>query len=161
MTHRTRSLLALTALAAGLGGCAFGFEQPVVRFDGLRLGGLGVRGGTVFAQLHVVNPNRYGLETTSLSYDLEVGGPAGNGDPQWATLATGTYSDPIRVEGRDSAVVEIPIEFTYSQMGGALRSIMERGTVDYRVSGTVDIRDPIRRAVPYRRTGTVSLGGVR
>ena len=158
--NRTFSALAFLGTLA-LGACAFGFERPEIRIDGLRLGGLSLRGATVFAQLHVVNPNRFGLETSSLTYDLQVGGPLDDGRKDWSTLATGTFAETVRVAARDSATVEIPIDLSYAEMGGALRSIMDSGTFDYRVSGTVEVRDPIRRAVPYRHSGTVSMAGVR
>jgi LEA14-like dessication related protein len=152
-------LAGLVAILAGAA-CAGAFQQPEVRFYGLRLGGLGIRGGTVYAQLNVANPNRFGLETTALTYDLELRNDE-NGQGTWSRLASGTFAEPIRVAARDSAVVEIPIEFAYADMGAAFRSIMDRGTFDYRVSGVVSVRDPIRRDVPYRRTGTVSLDGMR
>lgn len=156
---RTGILAGLVAVVVGAA-CIGAFQQPEVRFDGLRLGRLGIRGGTVYAQLNVANPNRFGLETTALTYDLELRSDE-NGQTTWSRLAGGTFVEPIRVAGRDSAVIEIPIEFAYADMTAALRSIMDRGTFDYRVSGVVSVRDPIRRDVPYRRTGTVSLDGVR
>lgn len=155
-----KSVLGVLVAAFAVGACSVGFRQPDVRFDGVRLGGIGLRGGTVYAQIHVVNPNGYRLQTAALSYDLDVSGDPDNGE-RWARLASGTFTDPIRVDARDSALVEIPIEFSYAQMSGAMRSILERGTFDYRVSGVVTVRDPIRRNVPYRRTGTVSMAGVR
>lgn len=141
-------------------GCGAAFVQPQVRFDGLRIGGLGILGGTVYARLHVVNPNRYDLATSALTYDLELAAVE-DGQTSWSRLASGTFAEPIRVDGRDSVMVEIPIEFSYADMGGALRSVLDRGTFDYRVSGIVSVSDPVRRQVPYRRTGTVAIGGAR
>lgn len=154
--HTTSALVLLMGVAVGA--CSMAFRQPEVRFEGVRLGGLGLRGGTVYAQLHVINPNGFGLETTSLTYDLEISEDEAD---EWSRLAAGTFEEPIRVPGRDSAVVEIPIEFAYADAGAAMRSILDRGTFDYRVSGLVSVLDPVRRNVPYRRTGKVSLAGVR
>ncbi len=155
---RTAQLLAGVAIVAGA--CGLAFKRPEVRFEGLRVGGLGLRGGTVYAQLHVINPNDFRLETTGLSYDLEVGDRTLS-DNGWTRLASGTFDTPIRVDGNSSTMVEIPIEFSYAQMGGALRAILEKGTFDYRVTGTVHVQEPISRDVPYSRTGVVSLSGVR
>ena len=153
-----KMLLAVAALA--LTTACFGrYTQPEVRFDGLRLGGLGLRGGTVYAQLQVINPNPFTLRTSELTYDLELA--AAGGGPEWVRLAEGTFGERIEVPARDSAAVEIPIEFAYGDLGGALRTIMDRGTVDYRVSGRVRLTDPLDRSIPYRRTGKVSLAGVR
>jgi LEA14-like dessication related protein len=145
------ALLTVSALA----GCLAGYQQPEVRFDGIRLGGLGLRGGTVYAQLHVLNPNRFSLRTDELSYDLELAGPGD--DVDWVRLAQGTFRERIEIEARDSALVEIPIEFAYADLGGAIRSILDRGTLDYRVTGRVRLTDPIDRSIPYRRTGKVTF----
>jgi LEA14-like dessication related protein len=152
---------ALLLLAFAAGGCASAFQQPEVRFDGVRLGSIGLRGGMLYARIHVTNPNRFGFETSALSYDLELRAPGDGADDEgrWVRLAEGTYAEPVRVGGRDSTVVEIPIEFSYSALDGALRSVLDRGTVSYRVGGVVEVRDPVRRSVPYRRTGSVVVGG--
>lgn len=162
MIRHVVKLVVVGVLAALVGvACALSFRQPVVRFDGLRLGGVGVRGATLFAQLQVSNPNRYRLETAALTYNIEVSDAPTSGQTRWSPLASGTFDEPIRVDSRDSTVVEIPIEFGFSELGGALRSVMDRGTFDYRLSGTITVRDPIRRQFPYRRTGTISLAGVK
>jgi LEA14-like dessication related protein len=157
----------LTQVAALMAGGAFvasacvgAFQRPDVRFEGMRVGGLGLRGGTVYAQLHVTNPNDFRLETTRLSYDLEVGDRAA-ADNGWSRLANGTFDTPIEVDANSSKVVEIPIEFNYSQMTGALRTILDKGTFDYRVSGVVRVAEPISRDVPYSRTGVVTMSGIR
>jgi LEA14-like dessication related protein len=139
-------------------GCLSSYRQPEIRFDGIRLGGLGLSGGTVYAQLHVINPNSFTLRTSELTYDLELA-EAGGTDDRWLQLAEGTLSERIEVAGNDSTVVEVPIDFAYRDLGGALRSVLERGTVDYRVSGTVQLVDPVRRSVPYRRTGRFTMAG--
>jgi LEA14-like dessication related protein len=149
--------LALTTFT--LAACFASFERPEVRLEGVRVGGIGLRGGTVYAQLHVVNPNGFALRAHGLTYDLDLAG-TGSGD-DWLPLAEGTFDERIDVPARDSAVVEIPIEFSYGDLSGALRSMLDRGTLDYRVSGSVRVTEPVGRTVPYRHTGTVSMSGVR
>lgn len=140
-------------------GCFASFERPEVRLEGVRVGGIGLRGGTVYAQLQVVNPNGFTLRAQGLTYALDLAGTGGADD--WLPLAEGTFDERIDVPARDSAVVEIPIEFSYSDLSGALRSVLDRGTLDYRVSGSVRVTDPVGRTVPYRHSGTVSMSGVR
>ena len=66
------------------------------------------------------------------------------------------------VGGRDSARVQIPVEFSYDGLGAAAGSIMRRGTVTYRATGTVDVRTPLgTHEVPFRKRGTVTLMGTR
>jgi LEA14-like dessication related protein len=151
---------AIAGLAVLLTACIVSFKQPEVRFDGMRLGGLGVRGGTVYAQLQVTNPNRFRLETTSVSYDLELADPGRSGDARWVRLANGQFSEPIAVAAHDSTTIEVPIEFTFEGVGGIARSVLGGGILDYRVRGVIQVREPMRRNVPYRREGKISLIGV-
>ena len=138
--------------------CATLFEPPEVRLVSVRLTGLGLGGGTLEAGVVVSNPNRYSLRSSQLSYDLELADPGTAGGRQWTPLAAGQLDREVEVPARDSALVDLPIEFAWDAVGGAIRSLLERGTFDYRVSGELQLRSPIRRTVPYRRTGTLSLG---
>lgn len=149
----------LAVLLAAAAACAPRFEEPDVRLVGVRLGGLGLRGGLVYVQLNVVNPNAFALEAAGLTYDLELSDPLADGDGGWVDLAEGRFQEDVRVAARDSTVVEIPVEFSYSGAGAALRSILDKGTFSYRVRGEVVLREPLRTDVPYRHSGTVSLGG--
>lgn len=156
MTIRSRSLLpALLLLAA----CSSAVRQPEVRIDSLRVGGIGLRGGTLYAQVYIGNPNGFDLETRSVTYDLQVEHPDSAG--QFVSFSQGTVSDPIRVRGNNSTVVEIPIQFRYDDLGGAVRSIIDTGTFNYRIRGDVELSQPIGRTLPYSKTGIVSLAGVR
>lgn len=161
MILRPRSWLLLLALALGASGCGAAFERPEVQFDGMRLSGVGLRGGTIHARLNVANPNGFDLEATSLTYDLEVRNGASSDDEGWMRLADGTFDERIRVGAGQNAAVEVPIEFEYAELGGALYAIMDNGTFDYRVTGVVTLRRPIGRDVPYRHSGRVSLAGAR
>jgi LEA14-like dessication related protein len=159
MTLRYRSLLAALLVALPVAACAGAFRQPEVHFEGIRVGGIGLRGGTLYAQVLVTNPNSFDLETSSLSYDLQVTHPTDPGD--WVTLTQGVIEERVRVDRRSSKILEVPVQFRYDDMGGALRSILDTGTFNYRVTGDVRLAEPLSRTFPYRRTGTVSLQGVR
>jgi LEA14-like dessication related protein len=139
--------------------CSSVFRAPDVRLSGVRLGGIGLRGGTVVAQLHVENPNGFDLEARSFTYDLELRDRSDSDD--WVRLATGTVEREIQVPGNSETILEIPIEFSYGDFGPALRSLLDRGTFDYRVSGEVRVSEPLTRSVPYRKTGRVTLQGVQ
>jgi hypothetical protein len=54
-------------------------------------------------------------------------------------------------------VVEIPVEFRYAGIGTAARALLDSGTFNYRISGTVAVERPIRTDLPYRHSGTASL----
>lgn len=153
---RRISVVALTAVA--LAGCFASFERPEVRLEGVRVGGIGLSGGTLYAQLQVVNPNGFALRADELTYDLEFSGARAE---EWLPFAEGVFVERIEVPARDSALVEIPVEFSYRELGGAIRAVLDRGTLDYRVRGSVRVTDPIGRTVPYRHEGTVTMSGVR
>jgi LEA14-like dessication related protein len=161
MQKHVRSFTRVATLGALVltSACASVFRAPEVRLEGIRVGGIGLRGATVVAQLHVDNPNSFGLETRSFTYDLQL--RERDASEEWLQLATGTIDQRIEVGGGSEKLVEIPIEFSYSDLGPALRSLLDRGTFDYRVSGQVQVSEPVSRTVPYRKTGRVTLQGVQ
>jgi LEA14-like dessication related protein len=159
MMLRYRTFVGTLALAVAVAACAGAYRQPEVQLEGVRLGGIGVRGGTLYAQVLVTNPNRFDLETRSLRYDLELQDPDNPG--QWVSFAQGTIDERVRVGRGASTILEVPISFRYDDMGGALRQVLDTGTFAYRVSGDVRLSEPIGRSFPYRKQGTVSMTGVR
>lgn len=159
---RTKSKIrAATVLAAVLvtGACSSIFRQPEVRLEGLRMGGIGLRGATLVARLHISNPNDFTLATRAFTYDLELQDADSAGE--WIHLAQGNVEQEIEVDGNAAKTVEIPIEFRYSDLGPAVKSLIDRGTFGYRVSGRIEVQEPMSRSVPYRKTGQVSLEGVK
>lgn len=154
-----RSILPLALLALTLGACSRAVQQPEVRLEGVRVGGVGLRGGTVYAQVMVTNPNGFDLETEQLNYDLQLADPKDEG--KWISFSKGTIDERIRIEDHDSKVIEIPIQFRYDDLGGAVRSLLDTGTFNYRVTGDVKLSGPIGRTIPFSKTGIVSMGGVK
>ncbi|MGH7447596.1 MAG: hypothetical protein ACRELT_08545, partial [Longimicrobiales bacterium] len=69
----SRSLL-LPALLL-VASCSSAVRQPEVRLESMRVGGLGLRGGTLYAQVYIGNPNGFELQTRSVTYDLQVEDP--------------------------------------------------------------------------------------
>lgn len=161
---RSRSRIGAAVAGAVLlvvNGCLGSFEEPVVRLDGVRLGSVGLAGGLLYAQLSISNPNDFGFETQSLTYDLEIARPDGDAETSWVRLADGRFDLPIVLGARDSTRIEVPVEFTFGSLTGIAGAFLDRGTVDYRVSGMVDVNEPISRTVPYERQGTVSFDAIR
>jgi LEA14-like dessication related protein len=156
---RSRAILTALLLALPAGACASAYRQPEVQLEGVRIGGIGLRGGTVFVQVLVTNPNSFDLETQALTYNLQLAHPTEAGE--WVTFTEGEVTERVKVARRSSKILELPVAFRYDDMSGAMRSIFDTGTFNYRVSGDVRLAEPISRTFPYRRTGTVSLQGVR
>jgi LEA14-like dessication related protein len=159
MSVRYRSALAVLALVLPLAACLKAYEQPEVRLEGIRVGSIGLRGGLLYAQVHVENPNRFDLETSGLSYDLQLADPSSDSD--WVSFAKGVLDEPIRVRSHDQTVIELPIQFRFQDLGGAVKSILDNGTFNYRVSGDVRLKEPIGKTIPYRKSGVVTMTGIR
>ncbi len=156
---RILPLFVVAVLVAGA--CSSVFRQPVVTLETFRLDSIGLRGGTLVARVHVENPNGFDLRTDGLDYVIEVADHDGSGEVAWRPLATGQFDEEIRVGANSAAYVDIPIRFSFSDMGGLLRPILDRGIIEYRVHGEVDVEDPVTRRVPYRHEGRVTLSGVQ
>lgn len=164
MAARTYARTALSLLLlASLAACGtFGFRQPKVELEGVTLGGLGLRGGTLLVNVRVENPNRFALNSDGLRYDLAVRDVEEPSDTAWLEFATGTYEEDFSVGAGETRTVQIPVEFSYSGLGGAASSILRAGTFTYRARGTVDVRTPFgSRAVPFTKRGTVTMTGTR
>jgi LEA14-like dessication related protein len=142
---------AISACATlGLGG----FKEPIVNFRDLRVTGLGLTGGSLDVYLSVYNPNGFRLDATRLTYQLLVG---------QNQIGTGALDQRFTVQDRDSTVVRIPVNFTYSGIGGAARQMMQSGSVPYTVTGDVTVATPLGNFTrPYTGSGRFSpLGGAQ
>lgn len=150
--------IATLVVVIALTGCLPSVDQPEVWLAGARLSSLGLSGGTVDVELGVYNPNGFDLRVSGLSYDLDLEDPDG-GD--WLDFTEGRVDRDLRVPPGDTVAVMVPVDFTYRNLGAAVRGLLERGAFDYRVSGTVALEDPVTRDIRYRHTGTVTSEGVR
>lgn len=152
------ALAATAAAAGGAVGCAtIGrqvFEAPVVTFQDLRVRGVGLQGGSLDVVLSVFNPNRFALDATRLTYRLMVDSTA---------VGTGALDQRFVVQRGDSAIVRLPIQFTYAGLGAAGRQLLQQGTVNYRVLGDVTVQTPIGSFTrPFDRVGHfTTFGGAR
>ncbi|HET8656475.1 MAG TPA: LEA type 2 family protein [Longimicrobiaceae bacterium] len=164
--RRIKSLrMAAAVLALVLAGACTSaiFRQPRVALQSVQIGGLGLTGGTLLVNLSIVNPNRFGLSTSGLEYDLALRDPnSAPGDTSWVDFAQGDYDQPFSVAAHDSATVQIPVQFSYSGLGSAGNSLLRSGTFTYRASGTVHVGTPLgSHAVPFTKHGTVTLLGTK
>lgn len=154
----TRPALALIAALAAA--CSPNFEEPEVQLERISVGGIGLEGGRLDVHLRVTNPNRFALEASQLEYTLQFAEPAGRDSQEqedWIHVADGRSDRDVRVGARESVVVEIPVRFEYRDLGGAMRALLARGTVDYRVSGRVRLESPVGRTLPFSKTGAVDI----
>ena len=151
MTQPARSLIAAGAMALLLASC---IEAPGVHLTRVRVGGIGFQGATLIAELQVENRNRIALETDSVAFRMEARDPASG---TWSEVAAGSHTERFRVEPRSEASVEIPIQLAYARLDTPVRSIIQSGRFNYRLSGDVYVRRPIPKRVPFAQDGSLAL----
>lgn len=139
------------ALSAVAGCATLGratFKEPIVHFQDARITGLGLNGGSLEVKLSLYNPNSFRLDGTRLTYKLLVDS---------VTFGTGAIEDRFSVQEKDSTIVTLPLQFTYSGVGEAGRQLMNTGSVNYRVIGDVTVGTPLGNFTrPYDQTGRFS-----
>jgi LEA14-like dessication related protein len=122
-----------------------GFREPVVNFKDVRVGGLGLNGGTLNIVLSVYNPNGFRLDASRLTYKLMV---------DTLPVGSGALDRHFSVGSKDSTDVELPLRFTWSGASGAMRDLINNGTVPYRVLGDLTVGSGVGDfTIQYDRTG--------
>lgn len=161
MTKRiaTRAAAVLAALAL-LAGCG-SVKEPEIEFQGLTLAGVGLGGGTVMVNLEIKNPNRFGFTADDLDYELYLRrSTAAEGDSAWTRIAGGRYDEKFEVGSFSTQSVSIPVQFSFAQLSGVGRDVLRTGSVQYRATGSVQVRSGVAsRRIPFRKTGTAYLNG--
>lgn len=159
MTFGRTAATAIVALSMTVGACSHAFRQPEVTVTGARLGGIGLRGGLVYFDVAVKNPNHYTLRANHFAYDLRVQDP---GDANnWLPFTTGSYDQDVKIGGGDTQTLEVPISFDFAKSASAVQSVMDRGILNYKVTGQVHVTEPITRNVPFAHQGVVTMSGGR
>jgi LEA14-like dessication related protein len=124
------------------------FKEPTVTLQSFTISGLGLTGGSVDVVLSVYNPNGYKLDALKMTYRLDVDS---------VRLGEGELDGRFVVPEKDSSIVRLPVRFTYAGIGQAGRSLLQAGTVNYRVRGDFTVATPIGNFTrPYDRTGRYS-----
>ncbi|HEY0674553.1 MAG TPA: LEA type 2 family protein [Longimicrobiales bacterium] len=158
MKRNQRWLLAVIAFGLVGSGCA-SVRRPEIELTGVRVGGIGLRGASLIAELDINNQNDFDIETDSIAYRLFAN--TSSDGSTWEPVLQRTMTQRILIEEDKTTRVEIPIEFNYSELSGAARTIIDRGILNYRIEGQAFMREPMRRTIPFTKTGSVSLSGAR
>ena len=159
MNRMSRGMLVAVLLATIVAGCVGRVRKPEVTLNAVRVAGIGLRGASLIAELDIKNQNDFTIETDSIRYEL-FANTSGDGT-DWSPVLQRTYAQRIVIDEDRTTRVEIPIDFNYSDLSGAGRAILERGTFNYQLRGNVFVREPLRRTIPFTHTGNVSLQGAR
>lgn len=112
--------------------------EPDVTLKGTKLRRVTLKGGTVDVTLAVRNPNRaMGIDVTKLSYEIAK-------ESDGTVIADGVQGDGFQIPRGGMTEVVIPVQFTYSGVGAAGKSLLRKGTVKFKISGRMDLRSTKR-----------------
>jgi LEA14-like dessication related protein len=149
---RNRKFMLVALALTGAAGCATlgraTFKEPIVHFQDARITGLGITGGSLEVKLSLYNPNGFRLDGTRLTYKLMVDS---------VPFGEGALAERFTVQEKDSTIVTLPLQFTYTGVGEAGRQLMNTGSVNYRVLGDLTVGTPLGNFTrPYDQTGRFS-----
>lgn len=153
MVDRRLSKLFLgVVVVAVAGGClSTVFEKPELEFRGIRIGAIGLGGASIDVVVDVYNPNSYRLGLDRFTYDLTI---------ENVRFGAGEIEAPVSVDGRSTATVRLPLDLDWSRLGDAGSRVLDRGSVEYGVSGELTIATGFgRRRIPYAKSGRLSVLG--
>lgn len=146
---RNALLLSVALLAGCAGGGLSNFRQPDVNLEQVMLRGVGLQGGTFDLVLRVENPNPIDLRGVGLRFGFEIEG---------RQVGEAILDEEYFVPAEGSGTVTVPLRFTWSGVGGAVRSALGYGEIPYRIQGEGRFRTPAGSVrVPFTRSGRVPL----
>lgn len=153
---RRSVVVALAAVTLGGAACATlgagSWKEPEVSLKNVRVNGLGLTGGSLEVQLSVYNPNRIPLDATQFTYNVWV---------DTVKFGSGKTDRRFTVGKGDSTVVSLPLDFSWNGLNSAAKSLLNTGTVNYRVAGDIKVGSALGNyTVRYDQNGRFStLGG--
>lgn len=148
-------IAAALIVATVLGGCVPDIEEPEIDIVGISGGRIGLNGGELDLLVRVDNPNEFAISASRVDYDLDL-----RRGEDWFDLTNGALEEGLSVPAFGSVTVEIPVTF---RLGDALqvgRELLRGGSPLFRVSGRVDLQEPVRRRLPFRQEVTADLSGI-
>lgn len=123
------------------------YTPPRVDFRGVHVDNVGIDGASVRVLLAVRNPNVYSLTARQGLYRLMIADSV--------EVGRGLAGQPVTVAGKDSALVQLPLQLTWKGLGRAGRAILGGAPLDYRVVGEMVVQTPLgSRSVPFDERGT-------
>lgn len=145
-----RRLAALLGSVTAVAGCRAAVDQvftpPTAVLRGVEVVGLGIEGASLSVTLALANPNPYPLSASGATYRLLAADSV--------EVGRGAVTTPLRVGGRDSALVQLPVDVSWRGLSRAGRGAARGGTVDYRILGEVVASTPLGdRRVPIDARG--------
>jgi LEA14-like dessication related protein len=142
---KTVGLLALAGCAA-IGDL---FQEPDVHLNRVNVRGIGVTGGTLDLVVGVHNPNRFDLRGTKLQLGFDV---------ENSHVGDVAYDDDFSVTQKDTTTLTLPVSFSWTGVGSAVRAALNYGEIPYTMKGQATFETPWgNRTVPFSHSGLAPL----
>jgi LEA14-like dessication related protein len=104
--------------------------------------------GALSIRLH--NPNRIALGVRAFRYRVEMSGQR---------FAKGQAEEPFRIPARDATTFDVDVRLSMLKLAGSLVSALlaPRPTLQYRITGEIELALPWLPPIPFSHTGQVDL----
>ena len=105
-------------------------KLPVIRFKGVKLDSIDWSGAEMTLDLDVTNPNMFGVDLNSLTFQLNADG---------RELSKGSLSQVNLSEGETESI-KVPVSFSLTSMGISLFRLLSSGdSINVNLTGVADI----------------------
>jgi LEA14-like dessication related protein len=134
-----RAILVIVVLAvAAVGGASQSAakpapSQPVVALKEVKMTNTAFDGGTLDVLLSVYNPNSYDLDISQMTYSVIVDS---------TEIGIGHSAQRVLIKAGGSAMVHLPLDFTWAHAASAGRLLTMSGAVPYEVKGSIQALIP-------------------
>jgi LEA14-like dessication related protein len=137
MHERLRRFALVVGLlvVSGASGCATAaqsmFTPPDVTFRGVGVRSVALDGAEFELQLHVFNPNAFGIDASRLRYRLLVDS---------VEVGAGALDSGFAIPKRDSFLVKLPVRIGFRAVQLVGPRLLRGGEIPYRVMGDVSLK---------------------
>ena len=150
--RRVGALIGLT-IAAGLSGCESlvrEIQPPGVELVGLQFKGVELSRQSFQVSLDVSNPNGIPLPISSFTYQIGLAGGA---------FADGASAEGFTVPANGKERVRLDVSTDLLGTLSRITSLLQgsASTMEYDISGDIEVGIPLVKPIPYRQTGEVAL----
>jgi LEA14-like dessication related protein len=126
------------------------FSEPTIAVRGVRLGTIGLSGGSVEVVAVVANPNPFALTARRARYRFLV--------RDSVEVGNGEITEQFSVGARDSTRITLPIDVNFRGLRATAREAAADGTIAYRVVGDVVMDTPMGdRTFPFDQRGRMAV----
>ena len=96
------------------------------------------------------NPNKIELKGTRLSAGLDI---------ETTHFGDVNMAEAFQLTASDTSLITLPLTFQWAGVGAAARSILNYGSVNYKINGTASVDTPLGTSldVPFSGQGNVPL----